>query len=94
MITPPKKWQYILIELEIDGKVIDSRIASHLTFDGFYKHLRRIGQLQTLPWGVYVSKSNYLKPRTYLDNRWQERDKQGRFLKKDTKPILYEDERS
>lgn len=93
MVTPPKKWEYILIELEIDGKVIDSRIASHSTFEGFYKHLLRIGQLQTLPWALFISKSNYLKPRVYLDNRWQLRNKNGRFIKAETKPILYEDER-
>lgn len=81
MVKPPRKWEYIKIELEIDGKVIDVRIASQSTFDRMYHDLLRQGQTQRLPWDTFISKANYIKPRKYLNNSWQKRDAFGKFIK-------------
>lgn len=87
---PPRTWEYILIELEIDEKVVDSRIASQGTYKKFISYLIEEGQTQRLPWAVIISQSKHRKPKPQLDNTWQERDKLGRFIK--TKPILYEED--
>lgn len=88
MIKPPLKWAYTLIELEIDGKVIDNRIAPLAHFDRMYNDLLRQGQTQRLPWAIFISKSNYQKPRKYYNNYWQKRDNKGRFLKTQKETLL------
>lgn len=81
MVTPPKKWIYIEVVLEIDEKEVTKQIASHTTFQDIFKRLQREGQTQRLPWAIFISKSNYLKPRVIPDVRWQKRDSNGKFLK-------------
>lgn len=87
---PPRNWEYILIELLIDERVVDSRIASQGTYTHFVMFLINEGQTQTLPWAVIISQSKHRKPKPQLDNTWQKRDRSGRFIK--TKPILYEED--
>jgi hypothetical protein len=84
MAKPPKKWQYILIELEIDERVIDTRIASQSTFDYMYNYLLRSGQTQSLPWTLFISKYNHVKPRVINSGICQDRDRHGRFIKIET----------
>jgi len=91
MATPPKKWLYIDVVLEIDEKVVSKQIASHMTFQDIYNRILREGQTQRLPWAIFISKSNYKKPGIINSGFWQDRDKDGKFIK--IKPILYEDER-
>lgn len=72
---------YIDVVLEIDGKEITKQIASHTTFQDIFKRLQREGQTQRLPWAIFISKSNYLKPRVINSGFWQDRDRNGRFIK-------------
>lgn len=78
MVKPPRTWEYILIELEIDGKVIDSRIASRFLFNSLYNSLLTEAQTQTLPWAIFISKFYYTKPKVF-DGR--DRDENGRYIK-------------
>ena len=73
---PPKSWEYILIELEIDEKAVDSRIASQGTYKKFISYLIKEGQTQTLPWAVVISQYKKHKANLFLV----------------TKPILYEED--
>lgn len=78
MVKPPKKWTYILIELEIDGVVVESKVATQVTFEKTYKNILYEGQTQRLPWAIFISQFYYKNP-TAIDYR--ERDKNGRYLK-------------
>lgn len=82
MIRPPNKWNYISIDLEIDGIVVDTRITSQFTFEKTYNRLLREGQTQMLPWSIFISRHYFKKP-TVIDYR--DRDSKGRFIK--TQPI-------
>lgn len=86
MVTPPRKWQYIDIVLEIDGKEITKQIASHVTFQDIYKRILYEGQTQRLPWAIFISKSDYRKPRIINSGFWQDRDRHGKFIKQETLP--------
>lgn len=88
MVKPPKKWAYIIIELEIDSVVVESKVATQVTFEKTYNNLLYEGQTQRLPWAIFISLFYYKKP-TVIDYR--DRDKNGRYIK--TQPILYENER-
>lgn len=59
---PPSSWEYILIELEIDGRMVDSRIASHGTYNKYVSFLINEGQTQRLPWSVIISRSTHNMP--------------------------------
>lgn len=89
MVTPPKKWTYILIVLEIDDVVVESKVATRVTFSKTYNNLLYEGQTQRLPWAIFISLYYYKKP-TVIDYR--DRDNNGRYIK--TQPILYENEGS
>lgn len=81
MVTPPKKWIYIEVVLEIDEKEVTKQIASQKSFQDILKRLQREGQTQRLPWAIFISKSNYIKPRVINSGFWQDRDRNGRFVK-------------
>ena len=81
MVVPPKKWLYIDIVLEIDGKETSKQIASQKTFQDIYKRILYEGQTQRLPWAIFISKSYYIKPRIINSGFWQDRDTNGRFIK-------------
>jgi hypothetical protein len=81
MVTPPKKWLYIDIVLEIDGVEVNKRIASQVTFQDVYKRILYEGQTQRLPWAIFISKSSYIKPRIINSGFCQDRDRYGRFIK-------------
>lgn len=91
MVRPPKKWEYTDVVLEIDGVEVTKQIASKVTFKDIYKRILYEGQMQRLPWAIFISRSNYRKPRVINSGINQDRDRNGRFIK--TKPILYENER-
>lgn len=81
MVKPPSKWKFICIELEIDGKVVESVTAAKCTFEIMYKALLRDGQNQRLPWALFISKSIYQKHREVnIEDRYH-RDKNGKFAK-------------
>lgn len=90
MAIPPKKWAYVDIVLEIDGREVSKQIASHVTFQDIYKRTLYEGQTQRLPWAIFISKSTYIKPKVN-SGFWQDRDRRGRFIK--TKTSCYENER-
>ncbi len=81
MIKIPSGWEYILIDLEIDEKIVDSRIASRGTFYLFYKILLKEGQTQRLPWAIFIKKAKYKKGIPQINNTWQPRDRKGKFIK-------------
>lgn len=81
MVKPPSRWKFICIELEIDGRVIESVTASKYTFDSLYISLLRDGQTQRLPWAIFISMSSYQKHREVDVNDRYHRDKKGRFAK-------------
>lgn len=56
---PPGNWEHVLIELEIDGKVVDSRIANNGTYERMLKFLVSVGEAQSLPWAVFISKQEF-----------------------------------
>lgn len=90
-VKAPRKWKFILIELEIDGKVVSNVIATQYKFQSAYNPILREGQTQRLPWAIYISKTTYYKAIESKSEFFQDRGKNGRFIK--IKPILYEDER-
>lgn len=81
MVKPPNKWKHIDVVLEIDGKVIDTKVTSHVTFKSIYTRLLREGQTQRLPWALFISRSNYKKPRVINSGWGQDRDRNGKFTK-------------
>jgi hypothetical protein len=83
MVKPPKKWQYILIECEIDGVIVDSIVATQFTFDKNYSILLREAQTQTLPGGIFILRFYYQMPVAAHSTIYRDRDKNGRFIKND-----------
>jgi len=81
MVKPPTKWKYITIELEIDGVIVSYKVASHVTFDKMYQNILYEGQTQRLPWAIFILRSYYRKPRIINSGFWQDRDRNGRFMK-------------
>lgn len=88
MVAPPRKWLYIDVVLEIDGKEITRQIASRVTFQDIYKRVLYESQTQRLPWAIFISKSTYERHIVINSGLLKERDRYGRFIK--TKSILYE----
>jgi len=79
MVKPPKKWIYIEIQLEIDGCVVESKVATQTTFDKIYASVLYEAQTQRLPWVIYLLKFYYQRPKTITI--WRDRDNSGRFIK-------------
>lgn len=75
---PPKKWKFILIELEIDEVAVASSIASHLTFNHIYDSLLYEGQTQRLPWAIFISRSSYKDSRK-ISGDFFDHDENGRL---------------
>lgn len=89
MVKPPKSWIYIEIQLEIDGVVVESKVATQFTFDKIYAPILYEGQTQQLPWAIFILKFYYQRPKVI--GAWRDRDRSGKFIK--SKPLLYENER-
>jgi hypothetical protein len=54
MVKPPKSWIYIEIILEIDGVVVESKVATQVTFDKTCANVLYEAQTQRLPWAIYI----------------------------------------
>lgn len=72
---PPKNWEYIKIDLEIDGEVVDSKIASHSTYERMLTFLIAVGEAQSFPWSVFISKQEFR-----LNKKHRIIDIMGKFL--------------
>lgn len=72
---PPVNWEYVLIELEIDGNVVDSRIANHGTYERMLTFLIAVGEAQSFPWAVFISKQEFK-----LNKKHRLIDMMGKFL--------------
>lgn len=74
---PPDNWEYILIELLIDDKVVDSKIASHGTYERMLTFLIAVGEAQSFPWAVIISKQEFR-----FNKKCRLIDMKGTFLNK------------
>jgi hypothetical protein len=50
-------WGRFLLELEINGVVVTSRISCYSMFDKYKQDLQKLGEAQDYPWFIFLSKT-------------------------------------
>ncbi len=56
-----KGWNYIKIELEILGKVVDARFVPGYQYDNILAKFKRQGKAQPYEWAIYIKKHITIK---------------------------------